>query len=775
MAVQQVCETPLIPSSHSIRIRVYLNKDLDATIDFDKTEDRFIDMEYEERDITLEDVEIDSKLKFRKMRSETKARIRDKTYNVAFFSYHEHLDIEDDDDLATEIETMYPDSAESDEEGDPPQTRKMVELRIVFKKSVQPQQKEEFEIKTDVDVSESIAESIQKQPSINDHEIDEKEPGAQLLHPDNPADEPQNEIDEKVEMKPLDLMDPITHKIMASPTMIVSSLQVYDNTTVKKWLESKRCFDPITGIPLSLGGWPVLLQYRKDIQNQINAFLKENPSFKSEDEEKEIEWESLFKVYDEKIKDKCERFVQDQSDLERQSQQLLKPCSLEHKSCDEELGVEYNEAIILEPDIPVILIAGPSRNGKSTLVNGILGVKDACKTSTKANVALTKGAWIAKYSLKCNDEGDIAEQQDNDSNDQNVEESKANYDEFYLLDMEGLSVDVTQFTKRLFYACYAIANVVVWNDKNVASDEFRNLMNELKQEMEDVATSDKKPSFMYLKRDAGDYDYDPFETLDEYINKDASMQWFRDMNIFSSLSAYELNRPSHVKKGGLNFHSKHENRALLQPLNEKLLTLSASSPRFALNSVALKQQLKHINKSTGLSMIEKFIVENKILRLFLLAPKNDPMRRRDMIYVACEFDWDHRQIKTKFEENMNKIKPMLKIINQFDSQLVDRMRNNMDEVYQRVKNKISIDSWLRTLKDVMGTTFLTTFALGLYVAYIAVLTVKKYLKHLETASIYAYETDHELPLRPRDASNFSTNNYLNYSLGNTDHENEENM
>eukprot|EP01083_Nonionella_stella_P313262 1123764_1 len=166
---------------------------------------------------------------------------------------------------------------------------------LYAKKSVQPQQKEA--IKTDVDVSESIAESIQKQPSINDGEIDEKEPGAQLLHPDNPADEPQNEIDEKVEMKPLDLMDPITHKIMASPTMIVSSLQVYDNTTVKKWLESKRCFDPITGIPLSLGGWPVLLQYRKDIQNQIDAFLKENPSFKSEDEEKEIEWESLFKVY----------------------------------------------------------------------------------------------------------------------------------------------------------------------------------------------------------------------------------------------------------------------------------------------------------------------------------------------------------------------------------------------------------------------------------------------------------------------------------------------
>ena len=61
-------------------------------------------------------------------------------------------------------------------------------------------------------------------------------------------------------------------------------------------------------------------------------------------------------------------------------------------------GIEYDESIILDPNIPVVCIMGPSRNGKSTIVNDILGVKDACKVSSTANVAQTKGAWITKYS-----------------------------------------------------------------------------------------------------------------------------------------------------------------------------------------------------------------------------------------------------------------------------------------------------------------------------------------------------------------------------------------
>eukprot|EP01084_Bolivina_argentea_P270801 460545_1 len=180
---------------------------------------------------------------------------------------------------------------------------------------------------------------------------------------------------------------------------------------------------------------------------------------------------------------------------------------------------------MLDPNIPVVCIMGPSRNGKSTIINGLLGVKDACKTSTKANVALTKGAWITKYSTKphkdeMNDVMNIYQQEGVNDTEEKKEEKTDDFSEFYLLDMEGLSHNVTAFTKRLFYACYATSDLIIWNDKNVGSDEFKRLMNELKQEMGNIANSDKKPAFLYLERDAGDYNYDHFDTLDAYINKD---------------------------------------------------------------------------------------------------------------------------------------------------------------------------------------------------------------------------------------------------------------
>eukprot|EP01083_Nonionella_stella_P069855 186485_1 len=189
-------------------------------------------------------------------------------------------------------------------------------------------------------------------------------------------------------------------------------------------------------------------------------------------------------------------------------------------------GIAYNSSIFLQPDIPVVCVMGPSRNGKSTIVNDILGVKDACKVSSSSNVATTKGAWIAKYSHTAHDG-----------------QRKA----FYLLDMEGLSHNVTKFTKQLFYACYATANVVIWNDMEIMADRFVNLMKALRNELKIVACSDHKPKFLYLKRDAGDYDYSPYDYLHDYINNDESFQWFRDMNIFSSLSGYELDRPARDK------------------------------------------------------------------------------------------------------------------------------------------------------------------------------------------------------------------------------------
>mmetsp|Transcript_10542 Transcript_10542/g.15847 ORF Transcript_10542/g.15847 Transcript_10542/m.15847 type:complete len:437 (-) Transcript_10542:9-1319(-) len=335
---------------------------------------------------------------------------------------------------------------------------------------------------------------------------------------------------------------------------------------------------------------------------------------------------------------------------------------------------------------------GPSRNGKSTIVNDILGVQGVCKVSESSNEAETKGGWIAKYSTASNkeDAGNVFAVQDTvEGNEESKHIEHEHAEEIYLLDMEGLSHSVTPFTKRLFYACYAFSNVMIWNDKEVMSDRFKTFMTALKQEMESVATSDRKPSFIYLKRDKGDFKYKPYHSFDEYINKHDSFQWFRDMNIFSSLSAFELRRPCENELDEdepLNFTSLPQNRKLLQPFMENLMFTAKHSKRFSNNMHALKQQIAHINKSTALSLVTKFIVENPVLSKLIIAPKGDHFRRRDMIYVACEFNWDYNELENNFEAEMDK----LQVVQQIDpvsKKVVANLIDTKQEIYERIKNK----------------------------------------------------------------------------------------
>eukprot|EP01084_Bolivina_argentea_P005487 10337_1 len=341
-------------------------------------------------------------------------------------------------------------------------------------------------------------------------------------------------------------------------------MKVYDVATIQLWVESKRYYDPLTGIPLSVGSWPLLLYHRDDLQRKITKFLAKYPQHKSQLFDKEnnsIEWGSLFAKYEEQIKQKFQQIQQNDDDLKLQAKCIFKKIQMDENGAvmdshsneemkfdnEEKIGIYYDDTIILDPNIPVVCFMGPSRNGKSTIVNDILGVKDACKISESSNVAQTKGGWIAKYSQSINGDdnegGNIyqVEETKNDADEKKQEQTKIV--EFYLLDMEGLSHYVTRFTKRLFYACYAVSNVVIWNDKEVMSDRFINLMQRLKDEMKEVAQSNKKPSFIYLKRDAGDFKYKPFKSFDEYINKHESFKIFREMNIFSSLSGFQLKRP----------------------------------------------------------------------------------------------------------------------------------------------------------------------------------------------------------------------------------------
>eukprot|EP01084_Bolivina_argentea_P270800 460543_1 len=368
MSILQVHDTPLGKQQDLVRIRLYLNKDLDKTNNFDSSQDVYVDIEYDEREISLADLEIDLKSKFRRKSKEISARIKDKSYDIQVFSYHENIHIEDDDDLLTEIEAIFPDHSDSDETPENLNIDKMVALRIVFTKSYTGSNEKKDDIPTikSICTEHEITSQVIQEPGIDKEEKDQ-------------------DTKQDITGIPLNLSDPITKKIMANPIMIVSSLQVYDSITIKKWIESKRYYDPITGIPMCLGGWPLLLQRRADIQLEIKKFIQKNPLYKSnvltEQDEKSIEWESIFKTIDIQIQDKCKEIIHDQTEMRVKAKQLYKPIQLKD---DAELGIEYEDSIMLDPNIPVVCIMGPSRNGKSTIINGLLGVKDACKTSTKA-------------------------------------------------------------------------------------------------------------------------------------------------------------------------------------------------------------------------------------------------------------------------------------------------------------------------------------------------------------------------------------------------------
>eukprot|EP01083_Nonionella_stella_P129554 393096_1 len=676
------------------------------------------------------------------------------------------------------------------------------------------------------------------------------------------ANDGDDHKEDAIVLIPTEFKDPITNKIMQSPTMIVSSSQVYDEITIKEMIKSQRTHDVITGVPFSIGGWPLLLEYRMDIQSRIDAFLKENALNKAQVMNKSdanaFPWELLFEKHEHKIEEEVAEIVRDQSELQHSAKQIFKPLNeqkdekeekqpppndkkkellqkahqlyykvsiknrrfffTKHENCfvgseavsaimdlgfahDEDSavafgnklmqydiiwhvdmkqsfkndnewyrfvedmsrisdndpanncsGIDYDSSILLQPDIPVVCVMGPSRNGKSTIVNDILGVKDACKVSSRANVASTKGAWIAKYSHTAHD---------------------GQRKEFYLLDMEGLSHNVTKFTKQLFYACYATANVVIWNDMEIMADRFVKLMKSLQKELEIVACSDHKPAFLYLKRDAGDYDYSPYDSLHHYINKDHSFKWFRDMNIFASFSGYELNRPTpdkNNKKGILNFQSKRENRALLTPLIETIVGLCTESHRFASDAQELQTQINHINDSTALNMTEILIADNEVLNLFALSSENDSnYRRSEMIYVACEFSWRHSALDDIFTEQLKNVKKTLGAMGQIDFKAIEMLEKNKKEIYQRIKNsKRIVDGHLAFRVGTLGlysAAVITSSIVTGGVATVAWLGISALSLAGHSGWMFKYKNKKK---GNRQLGKFVTGNALDFSLGEMD-------
>eukprot|EP01084_Bolivina_argentea_P268620 456325_1 len=138
-------ERNIIYTVPTVPIRIYLNKDFNATKDFDKSNDVCIDVTLERdcdsNNYELEDLITDVKSKFRSHKklkgTDIKNRLRDKTYNIIFLGYELNIQIDDADELTQEIEEIFPSDSESDHSDDNNNKNKIkkniVELRIIFK------------------------------------------------------------------------------------------------------------------------------------------------------------------------------------------------------------------------------------------------------------------------------------------------------------------------------------------------------------------------------------------------------------------------------------------------------------------------------------------------------------------------------------------------------------------------------------------------------------------------------------------------------------------
>eukprot|EP01084_Bolivina_argentea_P316224 548084_1 len=333
---------------------------------------------------------------------------------------------------------------------------------------------------------------------------------------------------------------PITKRIMLKPQRIICSGNVYDELSISQWIESGRTYDPLSATPFVLVDAKLLRHECTELKEEIEKFLNENEYYKQTHVINEnLDWNKLFMDCDEKNRKKALQYKDLCDSL------LIKGHCLLFPNAANKNVVEWDTDLLLllsTNKIPIITFIGASRHGKSTLLNDILGLNQhpAFEMSNSPDVAQTKGAWAAlsQYEATKLDVGDEKQMGGLRSN---------NYGEsFFLLDMEGITNQVTDFTEKVFYCVYCFSDVIVWNDKSINSDYFKNLMVKLKTTMSNIGQSSNKPSFLFLRRDKDDFfEFGEHKTFENYVNKSESFKTFRELNLFSSVSGYQLNkRPS---------------------------------------------------------------------------------------------------------------------------------------------------------------------------------------------------------------------------------------
>eukprot|EP01084_Bolivina_argentea_P132868 234471_1 len=625
---------------------------------------------------------------------------------------------------------------------------------------------------------------------------------------------------------PAAYLDPITNKIMEHPVQILRSGIIYDAVTVKYMQKRQILLDPMTGVLISQN--PVV-ESQRALRKAIHTFIKEYDILKTiindyQSVNDDKLWEDVFDKLHEKY------------DIKQQQQKIYKKCAVmfypakaqtniqkqmywynnirfypkkkanddDEKTIDMDMDtLQWNSdhMFINHKSIPIITCFGPSRIGKSFLLNEILrnqpkwknddvlNKTDVFKTSRSADDTVTKGAWISLY-------GEIEEEDEKTENDivlidqwpeddisvwstndiicwftslnpkfeqkfrkliqlvkfkcldgrvmskytlqdirnlikgcdMSKKDEMALVDildkrvrnvmdqidsdkitQMYLVDTEGLSHDVTEFTHKIFHGSYAISNVLIWLDSEVNSGRFKKLMKELEESMEIVANSTRKPAFIYIYRNAncGNFSFPvPNGVKDDkfnyYINNSKTFKDFRKMNIFSSIHGYRLRAPENYFRIEESSDSDESDvdqeyyykRKTLNKLIGKIQQIANKTKRFANNAYILNDQINNINKCSSLSPEKRIALCNQKLKWFVLIDKSNneqKMKQRELQIknAIVKFREDVSSVEQDFQRGYESLQTTLRkrswtISTQFNAQLM----KNKTEIILTIKKRL---------------------------------------------------------------------------------------
>eukprot|EP01083_Nonionella_stella_P301215 1032098_1 len=118
-----------------LKIKIHINEDLERTHHFDKTRDRTAFIDINRDDAQLVTLSEDIPRAFRAYK-DIKSKVRDNNSKIHFFSYTEgQVEIDNNDDLMTEIDFVYPESSSEDDGLDDTKyepRNKYVNIRAIF-------------------------------------------------------------------------------------------------------------------------------------------------------------------------------------------------------------------------------------------------------------------------------------------------------------------------------------------------------------------------------------------------------------------------------------------------------------------------------------------------------------------------------------------------------------------------------------------------------------------------------------------------------------------